>query len=125
MQNAVCGAIPDERIAREVRRWRRRSCRCRTRPSPFLPVYEGVRPPTIYGLDFFNSATSRVLHLSTASVEYVGYTSSDIISCILGKVIALAVPGELPHPFSLYYEADRYSPSTLHTNNAVKYLMAF
>ena len=124
MQNAVCGAIPDERIAREVRRWRRRSCRCRTRPSPFLPVYEGVRPPTISCLDCFNSATRRVLHLSTALVEYLDYTGSSIISCILGKV-ALAVPGDLPHPFSLFYEADRNSASTLHTDNAIEYLMAF
>ena len=84
-----------------------------------------MRPPTISGLDYFNSATRRVLHLSTASVEYLDHTGSNIKSCILGKV-ALAVPGYLPHSFSLFYEADhRYSALTLHTNNAIEYLMAF
>lgn len=93
--------------------------------SPFLPVYEELRHPTNSGLEYFNSATCCDLHLTSVAGEYVSYTGGDIVTFVLGDILPFTVPGDLSHPFSSLYEAERYSVSTLHTDTAVENLMAF
>ena len=90
-------------------------------PQPFCPWAKNC-VPTIYGLEYSNSVTGRDLHLTTAAGRYVGYTASAIVTFVLGDIALFTVVGDLPHPLSSVYEADRYLASTLHT---VENLMAF
>lgn len=50
------------------------------------------------------------------------------MTVVLGDIFLFIVPGDLLHPFSSLYEADRYSASTLLTNtpgkNSIAFLMA-
>jgi hypothetical protein len=42
------------------------------------------------------------------------------VTAVLGDIFLFIVPGDLLHPFSSLYEADRYSASTLFTNTPGK-----
>ena len=65
------------------------------------------------------------MHLTLAGGRYVGYTAGAIVTFVLGDIALFTAVGDLPHPLSSLYQADRYSVSTLHTDTAVENLMAF
>ncbi len=89
------------------------------------PTDEYLTHPTISGLEYFNSVTGSESHLTTAGGRYTGYTGGDSVTFVLGDILLFTMPGELTHPYSSLYEANRYSVSTLYSDTAVENLMAF
>jgi hypothetical protein len=96
-------------------------------PAPTLvrPTYEYLTHPTISGLEYLNSATGSVSHLTTAAGAYTGYTGNDSVAFVLGDILLFTMPGDLPRPFSSLYDANRYSNASLYSDTAVENLMAF
>ena len=94
-------------------------------PAPVRPTYEYLTHPTISVLEDLNSFTGSESHLTTAAGVYTGYTGDNSVAFVVGDILLLTMPGDLPRPFSSLCDANRYSNASLYSETAVENLMAF
>lgn len=93
--------------------------------APVQPTVGYLTHPTISGLEYVNSFTGREIHLTDATGAYTGYTGNDSVAFIVGDILLFSMPGDLSHPFSSLYDADRYTNAVLYSDTAVENVMAF